>query len=372
MELIHFQHYWWIIISLLAGVLTFLLFVQGGQSMLYTLGKTNTERDLIINTLGHKWEYTFTTLVVFGGAFFASFPLFYSTSFGGAYVVWILILFSFVIQAVSYEYRKKPNNFLGSRTYELFLQINGYVGPFLIGAAVATFFTGSPFQLNHMMQVEWMTPWRGVDALFVLTNYFLAFGVLFLSRTLAILYLINMIDDPTLSARCRHQLLPNALIAVITLVVFLGVILLSKGYGVMPNGTVELVKYKYFHNLIEVPINTIILLAGLVLVLFGIIATLVRSVYRNGIWFSGLGTVLTVTALFGIAAYNQTAFYPSTTDLNSSLTIVNASSSLYTLETMSWVSLFVPFVIAYMWYAWRAISKGGISTKQLNSEEHTY
>lgn len=372
MELIHFQYYWWIIISLLAGTLTFLLFVQGGQSMLYSLGKTSDERDLIINTLGHKWEYTFTTLVVFGGAFFASFPLFYATSFGGAYVVWILILFSFVIQAVSYEYRKKPNNFLGSRTYELFLQINGYVGPFLIGAAVATFFTGSPFKLNHMMQVEWTTPWRGVDALFVITNYFLAFGVLFLTRALALLYLIKLINDQTLIDRCRKKLIPNASIAVLMLVIFLIIIFFSNGFGVMPDGNVQYVPYKYFQNLIEVPVNSIILLAGIVLVLWGFVFTIICSNYRNGIWFSGLGTILTVTALFGLATYNNTAFYPSTADLNSSLTIVNASSSLYTLETMSWVSLAVPFVIAYMWYAWRAISKGGMNMKQLESEDHTY
>ncbi|MGL5683928.1 MAG: cytochrome d ubiquinol oxidase subunit II [Marinifilaceae bacterium] len=372
MELIHLQHYWWFLISLLGGLLTFLLFVQGGQSMLYSLCKTSQERDLVVNTLGHQWEYTFTTLVVFGGAFFASFPLFYSTSFGGAYIVWMLILFSFVVQAVSYEYRKKENNLLGSRTYELFLQFNGFVAPFLIGAAVGTFFTGQPFKLNYMNQVEWMTRWRGLDALAMLPCYFSGIAVLFLSRTLALLYIIHQIHEDQLQKRCHKQLLWNALITVVSLVTFLVMICLGKGYNVLSDMNIELLQYKYWYNIIEMPLNTAVLLVGIVLVLWGIISTLVRPTLRSGIWFSGIGSVLTVVALFGLAGYNNTAFYPSTTDINSSLTLTKASSSYYTLRTMSWVSLFIPVVLAYIWYAWKSITKGGLSTKGLESEEKKY
>lgn len=372
MNLIEFQQYWWIIISVLAGALVFLLFVQGGQTMLYSLSRNQDEKTLLVNALGHKWEFTFTTLVVFGGAFFASFPLFYATSFGGAYIVWMLILFSFVIQAVSYEYRKKPNNFLGQRTYEIFLMINGYAAPLLIGAAVATFFTGSPFKLNEMMQVEWMTPWRGLDALFVPENYLLALAVFFLARTLAALYFINSIHNEAIFKRSHKAVLYNAIPFVITLLLFLGFILAGKGYAVTPTGDIELVQYKYFYNLLEMPLNTVILLIGVVAVLFGIIKTMLSPKWKSGIWFTGMGTFLTVIALFIIAGFNNTAFYPSSTDLNSSLTIMNASSSLYTLKTMAYVSILVPFVIAYIFYAWRAISRKSIDTEELKKENHIY
>lgn len=372
MELYFLQHYWWILISILAGALVFLLFVQGGQSLLYTLAKNSDERDLLINTLGHKWEFTFTTLVVFGGAFFASFPLFYSTSFGGAYIVWMLILFSFVIQAVSFEYRKKPNNFLGQRTFEIFLIINGYAAPLLIGAAVATFFTGSPFQLGEMNDVIWMTPWRGLDALFIFTNYLLAFSVFFLSRVLACLYFITTIDNTAIQERSQKHLRFYTLFFLIFFLGFLGSIFSTQGFGTNETGQMALIPFKYFHNLVEMPINTIILLAGICGVLFGIIRTWLHQEWRKGIWFTGAGTMLTVFALFILAGFNHTSFYPSSTDLASSLTIYNASSSHYTLETMSWVSLFIPFIIAYIWYAWRSLTKKPMTEQDLEEQEHRY
>lgn len=366
------QHYWWILISVLAGSLVFLLFVQGGQSMLYTLGKTKDERDLIVNTLGHKWELTFTTLVVFGGAFFASFPLFYATSFGGAYAVWMLILFCFVFQAVSFEYRSKPRNFLGSRTYEWFLIFNGYAGPLLLGAAVATFFTGAPFRLGAMHDVEWLTPWRGLDALFVFTNYTLAFAVFFLARLMACLYFIKVIDHAYIRQRSHRQLKYNTILFLITFLLFLGLLFTGKGYGINAAGDVELVPYKYWYNLIEMPFNTLLFLVGVLLVLYGIIRTLKHSSWHHGIWFAGPGSVFAVVALFILAGFNNTAFYPSSADPASSLTIYNASSSQYTLETMSWVSLILPIVIAYIWYTWRKMGRRLMNTADLKKSDTTY
>ncbi len=372
MDLNILQHYWWILISTLGGLLVFLLFVQGGQSLFYTLGKNKEERDLIANTLGHKWEYTFTTLVVFGGAFFASFPLFYATSFGGAYVVWMLILFCFVFQAVSFEYRNKKNNFLGTKTYETFLMINGFAGPILLGAAVATFFTGSPFRLGVMHQVEWMTPWRGLDALFVPTNYFLALAVFFLARTSAALYFILTIDHSEIRARSHRQVLYNAIPFVVFFLLFLGFILAGKGYAFNAEGGIDIVRYKYFYNLMEMPVNTTIFVLGVLSVLYGIIRTLVSPSWTKGIWFTGFGTVFTVICLFILAGFNNTAFYPSYTDPDSSLTIYNASSSLYTLKTMSWVSLIIPIVIAYIWYAWRSMTRKALSREDMEKAETKY
>lgn len=372
MSLYFLQHYWWILISILGGVLVFLLFVQGGQSLLYSLGKNKEERDLIVNSLGHKWELTFTTLVVFGGAFFASFPLFYSTSFGGAYGVWMLILFCFVLQAVSFEYRNKPRNFLGTRTYEVFLMINGFAAPLLLGAAVATFFTGSPFRLGMMHDVEWTTPWRGLDALFVITNYFLALAVFFLARTLAALYFILTIDNKDIRIRSHKQVLYNSLPFVLFFLLFLGSVLIGKGYAITPDGTIELVEYKYFQNLLEMPLNTAILLIGVIGVLFGIIRAILVPQWNKGIWFAGAGTVLTVVGLFIIAGFNNTAFYPSSVDPDSSLTIYNSSSSLYTLKAMSWVSLIVPIVIAYIWYAWRSMTRKAMNIKDLEESDNKY
>lgn len=372
MDLAILQHYWWIIIAILAGTLVFLLFVQGGQNLLYSLGKTPEEKNLIINSLGRKWEFTFTTLVVFGGAFFAAFPLFYSTSFGGAYLVWMLLLFTFVIQAVSYEYRMKPHNFLGQRTYETFLRINGYLAPFIIGTVTATLFTGAPFVLNDMMQVSWATPLRGLDALLVVGNYTLAFAVFFLSRTLACLFVLNTIDNREIDTRARKHLLYSSIPFVVTFLLFLAYILSGKGYDVQPGGEIVLQPYKYFYNLLEMPLNTVVFLIGVVAVLFGIIRTLLSPSWTRGIWFAGAGTILTVFGLFILAGFNHTAFYPSTVDINSSLTIQKASSSKYTLETMSYVSLIIPFVIAYIWYAWRALTRKAINTEELKGEDHSY
>jgi cytochrome d ubiquinol oxidase subunit II len=366
------QHYWWIIIALLGGILVFLLFVQGGQTLLYTVAKTGDERDLLVNCLGHKWEFTFTTLVVFGGAFFASFPLFYSTSFGGAYLAWMVVLFCFVLQAVSYEYRRKANNLLGETTYNVFLIINGVLATVCVGAVVGSFFTGNPFRLSEMNQVTWTSPWRGLEVLFNVANVSLGLAIFFLSRVLASLYFINSINHETILARSKRQVLLNAIPFVVFLLTALAIILLGSGYAVVEDGNIELVRYKYFHNLLEMPVNTAILLVGVVGVLFGIIKTVFSPAWRKGIWFSGAGIVLAVIALFVVAGFNNTAFYPSYADLNSSLTISNASSSEYTLKTMAYVSLLSPLVIAYIAYAWRALNRKPLDIQDVKEDENAY
>lgn len=366
------QHYWWILISLLGGLLVFLLFVQGGQTLLYTIAKTEDERNLLVNSLGRKWEFTFTTLVVFGGAFFASFPLFYSTSFGGAYLAWMVVLFCFVMQAVSYEYRRKAGNLLGEKTYNIFLIINGVIGTICIGAVVGSFFTGNPFKLGEMNDVSWMSPWRGIEVLFNIANLCLGFAIFFLARTLSALYFMNNVKHDTIYERSKKQVLYNSIPFVLLLLGFLTIILSSNGYAIMENGSIQLVKYKYFYNLLEMPVNTIILLLGVVGVLFGIIKSVIKPHWRKGIWFSGTGIVLAVIALFIIAGFNNTAFYPSYTNLDSSLTIYNASSSHYTLKTMAYVSLVSPIVFAYMFYAWRALNKKQINLQEVKSDHHAY
>ena len=366
------QHYWWILISLLGGLLVFLLFVQGGQTLLYTIAKTEDERNVLVNSLGRKWEFTFTTLVVFGGAFFASFPLFYSTSFGGAYLAWMVVLFCFVMQAVSYEYRRKAGNLLGERTYNVFLIINGVIGTICIGAVVGSFFTGNPFKLGEMNDVTWMSPWRGIEVLFNFANICLGLAIFFLARTLASLYFMNNIKHDAIYEKSKKQVLYNSVPFVILLLVFLGIILTSKGYAIMEDKSIQLVQYKYFHNLLEMPLNTLMLLLGVVGVLFGIIKSIITPHWRKGIWFSGIGIVLAVIALFIVAGFNNTAFYPSYTDLNSSLTIYNASSSYYTLKTMAYVSLVSPIVIAYIFYAWRALNKKQIDIQDVQDDHHAY
>jgi len=380
------QHYWWIIVSLLGAILVFLMFVQGGQTLIYTIGKTNDERTLLINLLGRKWEFTFTTLVTFGGAFFASFPLFYSTSFGGAYWVWIVILFAFIIQAVSYEYRSKAGNFLGKRTYEIFLLLNGILAPVLIGTAVATFFTGSQFSVNFMnitrltgdkMPVisEWMGPAHGLEAALSLHNLTLGLAVLFLSRVLALLYFMNRIKHVEMMERVKKQLLINAIPFVVFFLTFVIWTLLSSGFAVNPETKEVFVEpYKYLHNLLQMPVVAIMFVLGVALVLIGIIRPLTcfEKCSTKGIWGAGIGTVLTVLALFLLAGFNNTAYYPSTFDLQSSLTIQNSSSSQYTLTAMSYVSLLVPFVIAYIWIAWRAIDNKKIDMAELDNETHVY
>jgi cytochrome d ubiquinol oxidase subunit II len=366
------QHYWWIIISLLASLLVFLMFVQGGQSMIFSLPANDTQKTLLVNALGRKWEFTFTTLVVFGGAFFASFPLFYATSFGGAYWVWIAILFSFIIQAIAYEFRSKPSNILGKRTFDIFLFINGSFGPFLIGTAVATFFTGSFFSLDYMNRVTWATPWHGLEALLDGRNLALGLAILFLVKTNGLLYLINTIDDNDLCSRSIKKMITNSVSFLVFFLFFLATLLLSKGFGVSKeSGSVVMEKFKYFHNLVQMPFVLIIFLAGIVAVLYGIWIT-IRNGSRKGIWFTGSGTVLTVFALFLIAGFNGTSFYPSVYDLGSSLTIYNSSSSLFTLKTMMYVSFIIPFVIAYIWYAWRAINNKKITPEEMKEEGHIY
>jgi cytochrome d ubiquinol oxidase subunit II len=366
------QHYWWIIVSILASVLVFLMFVQGGQSMIYSLPQNNTQKTMIVNTLGRKWEFTFTTLVTFGGAFFASFPLFYATSFGGAYWVWIAILFSFTIQAIAYEFRSKPGNVLGQKTFDLFLFMNGSLGPFLIGVAVATFFTGAMFKLNQMNQVQWATQWYGLEALLSLRNLALGFAVLFLARINGLLYIINSIDDDTLIKRSVKGLIVNSIPFLIFFLFFVISLLFSNGFAADPlTGTITIEKYKYIHNFIQMPVVLILFLTGVAGVLFGIGITVFRK-SLTGIWFAGSGTVLSVFSLFLIAGFNGTSFYPSLYDLQSSLTIRNASSSLFTLKTMMFVSFIIPLVIVYIWYAWKAINNSKITEQEMNSEEHKY
>ena len=380
------QHYWWIIISLLGAVLVLLMFVQGGQTLIYTIGKTNDERTLLINLLGRKWEFTFTTLVTFGGAFFASFPLFYSTSFGGAYWVWMLILFAFIIQAVSYEYRSKAGNFFGKRTYETFLLLNGILAPVLIGTAVATFFTGSQFSVNLMnitrltgdkMPVisEWTGPAHGLEAALNLHNLTLGLAVFFLSRVLALLYFRNRISHTEMMERIQKQLLFNAVPFVVFFLAFVTWTLLSAGFAVNPNtGEVFMEPFKYLHNLVQMPVVALIFVLGVALVLAGIIRPLIsfEKWGSKGIWIAGPGTLLTVFALFLLAGFNHTAYYPSTYDLQSSLTIENSSSSQYTLTVMGYVSLLVPIVIAYIWIAWRSIDNKKIDLEELGNETHVY
>lgn len=375
------QQYWFFLVSLLGALLVFLLFVQGGQTLLYTIGKTELEQTMLVNSLGRKWEFTFTTLVTFGGAFFASFPLFYSTSFGGAYWVWMVILFCFILQAVAYEFRSKKGNVLGKKTFEIFLLINGFGGVVLLGAAVGTFFTGSEFLVNKLNLTNamspaisvWQNPLHGLEAAFNVLNLLLGLAVLFLSRLMASLYFINNINDEAIVTRSRKQLLINTVLFLATFLPFLVWVLLKDGYAVDPvTQVVSMQPYKYFLNLIEMPILLVVLLIGVVLLLFGIIKTLLKADYKAGIWFAGVGSVLAVLVLFLISGYNNTAYYPSNSDLQSSLTISNSCSSPFTLTAMSYVSLMIPFVLAYIFYAWRAINAKPIDKAEIASEDHLY
>lgn len=361
---IFLQHYWWFLISLLGGLLVFLLFVQGGQSLLFQLGKTEAQRQLLLESTGKKWELTFTTLVTFGGAFFASFPLFYSTSFGGAYWVWMLILLCFVLQAVSYEYQMRKGNLLGKKTYRIFLLINGIAGPVLLGTAVGTFFNGAEFIVNKeqlsilSMPVisQWATPWHGLEAVLNIWNVCLGIAVFFLARVLAILYFMNNIDDESIRSQSWNRLLPESIAFLLFFLAFLAHWLIADGFAVNPDTQeIFMQPYKYALNLLEMPYVTSILLVGVILVLWGIGKTYLNPSYREGIWFSGTGTVLTVLALLLCAGWNHTAYYPSITDLQSSLTLQNSCSSPFTLKVMSYVSILIPFVLAYIFYAWRAI-----------------
>ena len=379
---IFLQQYWWFVVSLLGAILVFLLFVQGGNSLIFCSGKTEEQRKMIINSTGRKWEFTFTTLVTFGGAFFASFPLFYSTSFGGAYWLWMIILFTFVLQAVSYEFQSKAGNLLGKKAYRVFLVLNGVVGPVLLGGAVATFFTGSAFYINKgniadtMMPVisSWANAGHGLDALLNPWNVVLGLAVFFLARILGSLYFINNISDADLVKRCRRALWGNTGLFLIFFLSFVVRTLLAEGYAVNPeNGEIFMEPYKYLTNFIEMPVVLVVFLIGVLAVLWGIIRTLWKPAFDKGIWFAGAGTVLTVLALLLVAGYNNTAYYPSTADLQSSLTLANSCSSQFTLRVMAYVSILVPFVLAYIFYAWRSIDRKKIDAKEMQDEGgHAY
>ena len=378
---IFLQHDWWFVVSLLGALLVFLLFVQGGNSLLFCLGKTEEQKKMMINSTGRKWEFTFTTLVTFGGAFFASFPLFYSTSFGGAYWLWMIILFSFVLQAVSYEFQSKAGNLLGKTTYRTFLVINGVVGPVLLGGAVATFFTGSNFYINKgniadaAMPVisQWANGWHGLDALLNPWNVVLGLAVFFLARILGALYFINNINEDDLVKRCRRALWGNTALFLVFFLAFVIRTLLADGYAVRPEtGEVFMEPYKYLTNFLQMPVVLLVFLVGVVAVLWGIIRTLWKPAFDKGIWFAGAGTVLTVLALLLVAGYNNTAYYPSTHDLQSSLTLANSCSSQFTLKVMAYVSILVPFVLAYIFYAWRSIDNRKIDAKEMEEGGHAY
>lgn len=378
---IYLQQYWWIIVSLLGAILVFLLFVQGGNSLLFCIGKSEEHRQLMVNSTGRKWEFTFTTLVTFGGAFFASFPLFYSTSFGGAYWLWMIILFSFVLQAVSYEFQSKAGNLLGKKTYQGFLVLNGVVGPLLLGGAVATFFTGSDFYINKanltdtLMPVisSWGNGWHGLDALTNVWNVILGLAVFFLARVLGALYFINNIADDDLVAKARRAVRNNAVLFLLFFLSFLIRTLLSEGFAVNPDTQeIYMQPYKYLINFVDMPVVLVLFLLGVVLVLFGIGKTVLKASFDKGIWYAGLGTVLTVFSLLLVAGLNHTAYYPSLADLQSSLTIANSCSSEFTLETMAYVSALVPFVVAYIFYAWQRIDVRKITKEEVEREGHSY
>ena len=360
------QHYWWFLVSLLGALLVFLMFVQGANSMIFSLGRTAVERRLLINSTGRKWELTFTTLVTFGGAFFASFPLFYSTSFGGAYWLWMIILFSFVLQAVSYEFQNKLGNLLGAKTFQTFLVINGILGPVLLGGAVATFFTGSNFIIEkgnivNMAQPvisRWANASNGLDALLDPWNVVFGLAVFFLARVLGGLFIINNVRDDVIESRASVQLVGNAALFLVFFLTFFVHLLLGYGYAYDPEtGVAAIVEGKYLQNLMDMWYVALVLLVGVVLLLYGIGRTVVSKTWRGGIWPAGIGTVLAVLALLLCAGWNNTCYYPSNEDLQSSLNIVNSCSSEFTLRTMAWVSLLIPFVLAYIAYAWRAIGK---------------
>ena len=384
------QHYWWMIVSLLGALLVFMLFVQGGQTLIFSLAKTEKEKTMLLNATGRKWEITFTTLVTFGGAFFASFPLFYSTSFGGAYWVWMAILFAFIIQAVSYEFRSKANNFLGTKTFDVFLFINGVLGSILLGVAVSTFFTGSEFSvekgniINQNLQKmpiisAWETPFHGLEAIWTveklafLQNISLGLAVFFLARILANLYFQKIIDNKNIQKNSIKSLKINSILFLVFFLFWLIRLLLIDGFAVNPaNQEVSMEAHKYLNNFLEMPFVLVVFLVGVVMVLMGIFINVFQK-SKNGIWFSGIGTVLTVWMLLLNAGFNNTAYYPSTYNLQNSLTIYNSSSSEFTLRTMSYVSLLVPFVLAYIALVWKKLDAKNISEKDLEeTEAHVY
>ncbi|MCT7555501.1 cytochrome d ubiquinol oxidase subunit II [Aliarcobacter butzleri] len=371
LELITLQQYWWIIISLLGGLFVFIMFVQGGQTLIDKLSENETEKTMLINSIGRKWELGFTTLVLFGGALFAAFPLFYSTSFGGAYWVWLAILFCFIIQAVSYEYRTKPNNFLGQKTYEYFLKINGNIGTFLLGVAISTFFSGSEFIIDSNNFVNWQNPLRGLEALLNPYNYLLGFSLVFLAKISGALYFINNIDYEKIREKAVNSIKINMLLFLFFFLGFMFWILTKDGFA-LKNGIVFIEKYKYLFNFIEMPIILGMFLIGVIMVIVAVFMTIIfkkTCCIKTG----GVGIVLTVMSLLLNVGFNNTSYYPSTSDLQSSLTIMNSSGSHYTLMTMSYVSLMVPFVLAYIAFAWYSMDRVKITKDEIESKDsHNY
>lgn len=381
------QQYWWLLVSLLGALLVFLMFVQGANSMIFQLGWNAESRRMIVNSSGRKWEFTFTTLVTFGGAFFASFPLFYSTSFGGAYWLWMLILFTFVLQAVSYEFQNKIGNLLGPKTFQTFLVINGLVGPLLLGGAVATFFEGSNFIVAKENLISspiitdgvgapvissWANASHGLDALLNPWVLVLGLAVMFLAQVLGTLYIINNVDNEDIRSRASVRLVGATVPFLIFFVTYLVHLLLIEGYAYDDTGVIFMKPYKYLHNFIDMWYLTVILLIGVVLVLYGVGKTVASKTYIKGIWPAGIGVVLVVLVLLLCAGWNNTAYYPSTADLQSSLTLKNSCSSEFTLRTMFWVSLLIPFVLAYIIYVWRAIDKKKITSDEIQQDDHAY
>jgi cytochrome d ubiquinol oxidase subunit II len=374
------QQYWWFLVSLLGALLVFLMFVQGANAMIFQLGWDEKSRRLIVNSTGRKWEFTFTTLVTFGGAFFASFPLFYSTSFGGAYWLWMIILFSFVLQAVSYEFQNKMGNMLGAKTFQWMLVLNGIIGPLLLGGAVATFFTGSNFIVDKMSLVDGMQPvisrWanasHGLDALLDIWNVVFGLSVAFLAQVLGLLYIINNVDDETMRSRASVQLIGRTAFFLILFLPFLIYVLLKDGYAYDPvTGVIVMEPMKYLHNMLDMWYLLVGFVVGVALLLYGVVRTVVSKTYIKGIWPAGVGVVIVVLVLLLCAGWNNTAYYPSNIDLQDSLTIANSSSSEFTLRTMAIVSLLIPFVLAYIFYAWRAIDSKKLSQEDIDND-HAY
>ncbi|HEF9980869.1 TPA: cytochrome d ubiquinol oxidase subunit II [Campylobacter coli] len=370
LELEGLQIYWWLILSLLGGLLVFMFFVQGGQTLIDELSKDELEKTMLINSLGRKWELGFTTLVLFGGAAFAAFPLFYSTSFGGAYWAWLCILFCFILQAVAYEYRKKENNVYGSKTYEVFLKINGYLGVFLIGVAISSFFSGSHFVLNEHNFVSWQNSLRGLELLFNPFNYLLGIALVFLSRILGAAYFMNNIKDENIKAKAVRKLSINSILFLPFFLGFLAWIFIKEGFGVDEKGIVSMTENVYLYNFLDNILFAILFIVGVVFVLLGMVQG--AKGCSKAIFTLGLGTVLTVFALLSSIGLGQSAFYPSLSDLQSSLTIRNASSSYYTLSVMAYVSLLVPFVLAYIIYVWNAMDRVKITREEMKDSEHLY
>ncbi len=375
------QHYWWFLVALLGAILVFLMFVQGANSLIFSLGRNKDEQRMLINSTGRKWEFTFTTLVTFGGAFFASFPLFYSTSFGGAYWLWMIILFSFVLQAVSYEFQNKIGNILGAKTFKWFLVCNGILGPLLLGGAVATFFNGSNFIVDKANLTDTIQPvisrWAnascGLDALLDPWNLVFGLSVFFLARILGILYIINNVNNEDIRCRGSVRLIGAAVPFLILFLAFLVRTLLKDGYAYNPeNGTIFMEPMKYLHNFLDMWYVLAGFLVGVILLLYAIWKTIKSKTYIGGIWPAGIGVILVVLCLLLCAGWNNTAYYPSNADLQSSLTIANSCSSEFTLRTMTYVSFLIPFVLAYIVYAWRSIDKKKINLEDIKNDEHAY